>query len=304
MVELASLRGNALFRVSNRKLLRDRLHVSEVALGAVLDLETPYIRRWKSKVGNEWRSEEPEIEESGRFRPIDIPHPSLKALQSRIAKLLSSAVPPDWLFSPVKGRSYVDNAARHVGAVSFCMLDVADYFPSCSARAVAGLFLKDAECPPDVASILTSITTKDGALPQGSPCSPIVAFYSKMRMWNEIAIIVRDANLMHSVYADDLTVSGQTILGQTVWDIKQVVYRHGLKLRGDKEGRCLAKPADITGVIVFKDGLRLPNRQFKKLAELRAHRQSARESELAQIDLKVAGRLAQKEQIERHLKRF
>lgn len=298
-ISLASLRGNALFRVSNRKLLSERLLVSQSAINAALEVPDRYIRKWKSKSGDEWRNEQPDASEIGLFRPIDIPHPYIKSLQSRVAKLLSSSHAPDWLFSPVKGRSYVDNAARHIGANAFYMLDIADYFPSCRASAVAGLFLKELECPKDVAAILTNVATKDGSLPQGSPCSPILAFYSKMRMWNEIAEIVAGAGLTHSVYADDLTISGDAIPGAVIWAIKQSIHKHGLKLRSDKEGFCQARPADITGAIVTENGLRLPNRQFKRLAELRARRHHAREDEREKIDRQIAGRLAQREQVER-----
>jgi hypothetical protein len=105
MTQFASLRGNALYRVSNRKLLLERLRISGEALQAVLDQETPYARKWKSKVGDQWLNDEPPHAEIANFRPIDIPHPSLKALQSRLAKLLSSSPLPNWLFSPAKGRS-------------------------------------------------------------------------------------------------------------------------------------------------------------------------------------------------------
>nr|WP_269060099.1 reverse transcriptase family protein [Citromicrobium bathyomarinum] len=260
----------------------------------------PYVRRWKSKKGDEWRSEEPDADEARAFRPIDIPHPHLKQVQRRIGRLLSSARPPDWLFSPVKGRSYVDNAARHLGSTAFCMLDIADYFPSCTTSAVAGMFLNELHCPPDVASILTSLVTKDGSLPQGSPCSPVVAFYSKVGMWNEIARLVDERGLIHSVYADDLTISGPVIPGEAVWGVKKIVHKHGMRLRRDKEVGLFCRPADITGVIVTNGGLRLPNRQFKRLAELRAQRQASREKEREMIDRKIAGRIAQRRQVEGH----
>lgn len=303
-MKLASLRGNALFRVSSRKLLLERLRVSPEVMQSVLDLENPYVRKWKSKIGDVWLNDEPSVSELPNFRPIDIPHPSLKSLQSRLAKLVSSSPLPDWLFSPAKGRSYVDNAAVHVGSNSFYFLDIENYFPSCKTGAIAGLVLNELECPKDVAYIVTKLVTKDGVLPQGSPCSPIFAFYSKMAMWNSVAEVLFDAGLKFSVYADDLTISGDMIRGETIWHVKKIIHRHGMTIRGDKEGQAIGKPADITGVIVVKDGLRLPNRQFLRLARLRQYRHIAPSDELPQIDMRIGGRLAQQRQIEEHLARL
>ena len=138
-----------------------------------------YTRCWKSKKGDNWLKNKPNIADYDNFRPIDIPDHRLKALQARIADLLSRITPPDWLFSPVKGRSYVDNAAYHKGAKAFWLLDIENFFPGCSGNNVANFFASKLECSPDVTAILVHITTNRDmdtnriGLPQGSPCSPI-----------------------------------------------------------------------------------------------------------------------------------
>jgi hypothetical protein len=191
-----------------------------------------------------------------------------------------------------------------LGQILFIFLDIENYFPSCTSSAIAGLVLNELECPKDVAFIITKLVTKEGALPQGSPCSPIFAFYSKIAMWNSIAEVLYDAGLKFSIYADDLTISGDVIRGEIVWQVKKIIHRHGMKIRGDKEGRAFGRPADITGVIVVNDGLRLPNRQFERLTKLRQYRHIAPKDELEQIDLRIGGRLAQRRQIEGHLARL
>ena len=45
---------------------------------------------------------------SGGYREINAPRDDLKSIQSRIANLLSRIAPPDFLFAPVAGRSYVN----------------------------------------------------------------------------------------------------------------------------------------------------------------------------------------------------
>ncbi len=204
-----TLRDTPFFRLRTRKKLAELLLISDGALSRLLQEEALYERRWKHKKEKEsWLKFEPKPEESHFYRPIDIPDKGLKAVQSRIAKLFSRVTPPDWLFSPVKGRSYVNNAARHIGARAFWLLDMADYFPSCTANNVAHLFRAKLECSPDVTAIMVKLITLGECLPQGSPCSPIMAYYSNFEMWSSIADTISKAGLTHSVYADDITISG------------------------------------------------------------------------------------------------
>jgi hypothetical protein len=203
------------------------------------------------------------------------------------------------LFSPVKGRSYVDNAARHKGSKAYWLLDIADYFPSCSANNVANFFHRRLECSEDVTAILVRLTTWQQCLPQGSPCSPVLAYFSNLSLWEEIEQTIEQSHLKHSVYADDITISGELIRKETIWQIKQSVHKHGLRIKANKELSLIDKPADITGVIVHKNQTKLPNRQSKRLFGLRSARHRARGNSLKRmLDGQIAGRLAQKRQVE------
>ena len=158
---------------------------------------------------------------SGGFRDINAPRPDLKAVQARIKDLLQRIAPPDYLFAPVSGRSYVDNAAAHRGASSVHLLDIEDFFPSCTANKVIWFFHKRMKCSPDVAAIIRGIVTREASLPQGSPCSPILAYLCYVDMWEEISRIVENAGCTLSVYADDLTISGETVPEAAIWEIQE-----------------------------------------------------------------------------------
>ncbi|MDX3911435.1 MAG: hypothetical protein QHC67_16735 [Sphingobium sp.] len=102
----------------------------------------------------------------GGKRRVENPAPSLKKVQARIAKFLSSVEPPDFLFCPVKGRCYVSNAASHrANRVVHC-LDIKKFFPSTPSRRVFWFFEKIMKCRRDVAAILTSIDRP----PLSGPC--------------------------------------------------------------------------------------------------------------------------------------
>lgn len=300
-----SLRDSPFFRLRSRKKLARLLRVSPAALSEISKRDDLYRRCWKSKKTDDWLNCPPSDEDADKYRPIDKPDHSLKNLQARIADLLSRITPPDWLFSPVKGRSYVDNAAYHKGANAYWLLDIENFFPSCSGNNVAHFFSSKLECSPDVTAILVHITTildtdtDRVGLPQGSPCSPILAYFSNLDMWAEIESIVKKASLKHGVYADDITISGDMVPKAAIWEIKKAIHKYGHKIKAAKEVSLIHAPADITGVIVTEGKTKLPNRQWKKLNELLAARSIAKGSKLKQrLDNQISGRLAQKNQVE------
>jgi hypothetical protein len=105
--------------------------------------------------------------------------------------------------------------------------------------------------------------------------------------------------LQNHVYADDITVSGPVVPKSMIWRVKQAVHRHGLYLKPSKEVSLVAAPADITGVIVRGTKTKLPNRQLKVLAELKAIRNATSHPRLRKkLDGQIAGRRAQREQVE------
>ena len=234
----------------------------------------------------------------GGFRPISAPRADLKIVQKRIADLLQRIAPPDYLFAPVAGRSYVDNATRHMGAKSVRSLDIEDFFPSCTANKVIWFFRKRMDCSPDVAVILRGIVTRHGSLPQGSPCSPILAYLCYVDMWEEIERLVSESGCKLSVYADDLTISGEIVPESLIWDIKRTLFRHGFRHKATKERSKIRKPAEITGVILKGDCLLVPNRQHQKLHEVRKELKASRSTEHhRQLKAQLKGRESQFRQI-------
>lgn len=232
-------------------------------------------------------------------RTVSAPRADLKAVQSRISDLLMRIRPPDWLFSPVKGRSYVDNARPHANAASVRLLDIEDFFPSCTGNKVVWFFKERMECSPDVVAILKGIVTKDDALPQGSPCSPILAYLCYIDMWEEIESLVNKAECDLSVYADDLTISGEKVPEKMIWGIKQILKRHGHSYHAGKERKKWHKPAEVTGVIVRGDGLLfVPNRQHQATAKIRKKLASKCSiKERAALQAQLLGRESQMKQI-------
>ena len=246
----------ALYRCRTKKKLLQLLQTTPTKLAELKAAECLYFRMEKPK-------------KSGGVRIVYAPRYDLKRIQARLSELLMRVEAPVYLMSPVRGRSNIDNAAIHRDAPAHRLIDIEDFYPSCTAAKVAWFFGKVLRCPPDVVAILVWLTTREGALPQGSPASPILAFLSYRDIWDEIdRIASRDGNRL-TVYVDDVTLSGEVVLGRTLWDIKQTLQKHGHKTKASKEESRLRAPVAVTGVILRDGALLLPNTQHRKRHELR-----------------------------------
>lgn len=279
------LRDSPFFRLRSKAKLARLLLVSPKKLKRLAKLEGGYIKFQKPK-------------KNGDLRDISAPIAPLKATQARIADLLSRIAPPDYLFAPVEGRSYVDNAARHIGARSVRLLDIEDFFPSCTINKVIWFFRSRMECSTDVAIILARIVTDNGVLPQGSPCSPILAYFAYSDMWEEIDAAVVAAKCTLSVYADDLTISGETVPEALVWELKKTLYRHGHRYASHKERSRRDRPSEITGVILTREGVTAPNRQRQKIHTVRDGLRATKSvDQTKRLEAQLRGRMAQVNQI-------
>ncbi|WP_350334409.1 reverse transcriptase family protein [Coralliovum pocilloporae] len=280
------LRDSPFFRLKSKGKLARILQISPAKLKKLSKLEGGYIQFQKPK-------------KNGGNRDISAPIPPLKSVQARVAVLLGRIAPPDYLFAPVEGRSYVDNAARHIGAEALRLLDIEDFFPSCTINKVIWFFHSKMECSTDVALILARIATYDGVLPQGSPCSPILAYFAYIDMWETINELVESAGCKLSVYADDLTISGSTVPEVTIWEIKKTLFQHGHRYAVQKERARKGRAAEVTGVIVTRGRVTAPNRQRQKIYAVRENLKNTKSAkDTKRFEVQLRGRLAQLRQID------
>jgi len=241
-----------------------------------------------------------EPKKNGGIRVIEAPREDLKRVQRRIADLLQRIEPPKYLAAPVSGRSYVDNAASHRGSRSFRLLDIENFFSNCTAERVIWFFRKRMKCSPDVAVLLKILATRGGHLPQGSPCSPILAYFSYVDMWENVNSIIESDGCKLSIYIDDITISGPVIREETVWRVKQTLRKFGHRYQRQKERSAIDRPTEVTGVIVDANSgaLLLPNRQHRKIFDLKRQLAKVRTVEARDaLQRQLKGRKAQMGQI-------
>ncbi|TQV73370.1 retron Ec67 family RNA-directed DNA polymerase/endonuclease [Denitrobaculum tricleocarpae] len=155
---------------------------------------------------------------TGGTRSICAPTSQLALLQERLGEHLYQSVlelkkkePYLWAASHGfhKGRTIVSNAQVHRRRRFVFNVDIEDFFGAINFGRVRGYFIKDRafELDPKVATIIAQIACHENALPQGSPCSPIISNLIGNILDLRLIALAKNAKCTYTRYADDLTFS-------------------------------------------------------------------------------------------------
>jgi RNA-directed DNA polymerase len=153
----------------------------------------------------------------GGKRTIKAPVPKLKKLQSHLSHLLYQCldeIEKDRAAKPLsfgfrRGRWIADNAVRHKRRRWVLNLDLADFFPTFNFGRVRGFFLKNKAftLQPEVATTIAQIACDGTALPQGSPCSPVISEMIAQILDMRLVKLAKKYGMTYTRYADDITFS-------------------------------------------------------------------------------------------------
>jgi hypothetical protein len=281
------LHQSRLYAVQSRAKLAELFGLTRTTLNAVLAAERPYSERSMELTRNG----------KTKVRVIQEPRGVLRAIHTTVRKMLSRIDPPDFLFCPVKRRSYVSNAAQHAGAKEIRTLDIQAYFPSTPRHRVYWFFHQVMRCSMDVSSILAQLLTVDGHLATGSTVSPILSFFAFYDMWLAVAQIAKDACCTLTVYIDDITLSGDLVPERVVWAVRRQIHCRGLHYH--KERRYTGGVGEVTGTLIKHGQVLVPNRQRKKAYDTRMQLAAAVEpAEAARLTSVLRGLTEQRKQVE------
>lgn len=206
---------------------------------------------------------------SNEKREITAPDKALKDIQRRILYLLHRIIRPDWLISGEKQKCYIDNGKAHLNGKYVLTVDIKKFYNNCTREPVYQFFIKTLKTSPDVAEILTNITTYNGCIPTGCPTSQIMAFYAYSDMFSEISDLAKQHGCKFTLYVDDMTFSSQEPFSpnQLRQMIDRVLRKYGHKPKYPKVkyyGSFDYKP--ITGTVVTPKGsLAVPNKLQKTI---------------------------------------
>lgn len=189
---------------------------------------------------------------SGEIRILHKPRYRLKVIQGNIKKRLSFITLPDCVHGWVKGRSVKSAVTSHCDMKYLYCFDIHSYFDSVSSARVYKLFKEKLRCAPHVARLLTRLSTYKKSLPQGSPCSPVIANFILFDFDMSITSYAKKRQAHYSRLGDDIILSSNAELS----DIEHVVTiglrRYGLKINPNKtqKGKPNISGTKVLGVII------------------------------------------------------
>jgi hypothetical protein len=205
-----------------------------------------------------------------KYRQIDDPVKQLKDIQTRILKKVLSRIDlPSYMFGAVSGKTLVSHAEQHIEnqRSTVVRMDISSYYPNVTCFHVYRVWNVILGCPPQVAKLLTELTTFEWHLPQGAPTSPAIANILLASIYAPVCLASEKEGLTITTFVDDLIFSGAAAR-EVMETVRATLASCGFKLARKK--REILGPKDekvITGVRLGRSQVRVPH---KKMAELRA----------------------------------
>lgn len=151
---------------------------------------------------------------SGGYRLISAPSDELKAAQKELYDIFIrfGAYAHDAAYAYVKGRTCLDSIAKHKQKNTnyFYKFDLHDFFPSCTTEVLKRQLSQVYPFCMLSDSVLTNVlayATYQGALPQGSPLSPLLCNMVLVLFDWAMYYSIRHFGGVYTRYADDILIS-------------------------------------------------------------------------------------------------
>lgn len=230
-----------------------------------------YYKYKRDKAGNKRLNKDKYVEQFGRYwrRPINPPKDELKDLQKKINGFLVNNIEfPDFIFGGVKNKDNIKNAYQHKGRKYVFQTDLKDFFPFITSKKTYSTLIENGFSP-DVAAIITKLTTYKGHLPQGAPTSTTLANLVFLPTGLKLDKIAKQNNLRFTIFVDDVTFSSHNDFKHLIDDIINIINEDGFKIsrgkttyKSDTSGK-----VEITGVAKYNNTLGITAKLRKKLSD-------------------------------------
>ena len=214
---------------------------------------------------------------NGGTRTITAPDDRLKLVQQRVSILLQNCLDEinkeksrkDRIAHGFKRRrSIITNARQHRNRRYVFNIDLTDFFPSINFGRVRGYFIRDSNfrLHEKVATVIAQIACHENALPQGSPCSPVISNLIAHVLDMHLVHLASRVGCTYSHYADDLTfstnkkvfppeIAAQSDAKPHLWlpgaELQRLVMHSGFQINPTKTRmQYRTSRQDVTGLVV------------------------------------------------------
>lgn len=204
---------------------------------------------------------------SGGYRNISAPDEALKTTSQKLNYHFNEVYNefiPNAVHGFVYDRGIISNAGRHLGRNYILNIDLDNFFDTVNAGRIMGMLRRyPFRFGKKLSSVLAGLTTCDNRLPQGSPCSPVLANMVCLKLDKQMIKLAARHGWRYTRYADDITIScnhlddnlavvkgGEVMVGEK---IVSVIRRNGFLLNSKKTRLAVPDSSKwVTGVKVNK----------------------------------------------------
>lgn len=217
----------------------------------ILKTDTQFLRSLVTNINN-YYVEESKQKKSGEIRILHKPRYKLKIIQGNIKKRISIVPLPDCVFGWVKGKSVKSAVIPHQEMKYIYCFDIHSYFDFVHNARVYKLFKEKLRCAPDVSSLLTRLSTYKRCLPQGSPCSPVIANLILFDFDISINSYAIRRKAHYSRLGDDIILSSNSKLSDIEYVVSSGLRRYGLRINPNKTqmGKPRLSGTKVLGVVI------------------------------------------------------
>jgi RNA-directed DNA polymerase len=207
----------------------------------------------------------PKTTRSGKQRIVYDASKRLRSIHNIIKRWLEQLPVHDAAHGWIKGRSSKTAASMHLGQLCVNELDITDCYPSISHRQVYNMYAR-LGCVPDVARVLTILTTWEGHLAQGLITSQVIANQILSDIDSRIETLCRRWKFTFCRYGDNIVVSGSKNIEPVVRGVKKILSQSGFQTKEKCVRQMREKRQIVLGIVVNT----VPNLPKKQRRVLRA----------------------------------
>jgi hypothetical protein len=232
---------------------------------------------------------------SGGVREITAPLPDLRNAQRQVLKVINKEckfLPHNAAHGFTKNRNPKTALQVHQANKSkwFLKMDIKDFFPSCTSTALQRALRETYpfyKLENSVRTMLVNLATKDDALPQGSPLSPLFANMIMIPFDLVLTEYCKENKLIYTRYADDIMISSREQFnpGTTIIIVQEMLDQYGFALNHDKSryGSSAGRNWNL-GLMYNEAGDITVGHQKKKLVKTMVHNFTTKPEEQTQAN--------------------
>lgn len=268
------------------------------ALSKALGFEESLLKEIASKANGMYRQVK---SKPGSTRETFDANGLLKEIHQRIKlRILVRVYFPEYLHGSIKNRDYFTNAKLHIRKHILICEDVKQFFPSVCAENIYWIWRGFFNFSGPVSELLTKLTTKDDALPQGAIPSSYLANLVFWKVEPFLQAKFATEGITYSRYVDDMAMSSASHLSKeqqssVIARVYGMLRGEGLKAgRGKHESFTATEPMIVTKLVVNRKPSWPPKKRSAVRAEVFQLEQLAANGEPTPDALKRTDKAAQR----------